>query len=75
MAGTLDNPSMLVTFVRTGERRYAVRATLAAVHCLLRREHERLRPRIANLSFDGEWHNLLHLNPVRFHRTLPQPCP
>jgi hypothetical protein len=48
---------------REDEDRIAFGDVLATIHCLLRAERERLRPRIANLGFDREYHTP-HLAPL-----------
>src|SRR5439155_21744130 len=45
-----------LVFAREDEDRIAFGDVLATIHCLLRAERERLRPRIANLGFDREHH-------------------
>jgi hypothetical protein len=44
---------------REDENRVAFGDMFAAIHCLLRSEHKRLRPRIADRSFDRKRHDLL----------------
>ena len=39
------------------QSRVAFGDILAAIHRVLHREHERLRPQIANLGFNGERHD------------------
>ena len=48
---------------REDEDRIAFGDVLATIHRLLRAERERLRPRIANLGFDREYHTF-HLAPL-----------
>src|SRR2546422_11651995 len=53
-----DETWPVFVLAREDEDRIAFGDLLATIHCLLRAERERLRPRIANLGFDGERHAL-----------------
>jgi hypothetical protein len=51
-----DEARPALVLVREHEHHVAFADVLAAIHRLLRRERERLRPLIANLRFDRECH-------------------
>src|SRR5207245_6755107 len=56
-----DETRPAFVLAREDEDRIAFGDVLATIHRLLRAERERLRPRIANLGLDPEYHNTPHL--------------